>query len=366
MMKVVITNEMLDLLLKIERNKVSVSSARLPLSLLAKLRKNTKKKTSFATNKIEGNPLSEEQADNAMEDSHKHGLSPEQEMRNVYLALTSLEARLEKKEPVSLKLIFDIQAMVMAGASKEKIGIRGEMPPGVLFAVYDSESGSPDYIPPEAKDVRPLLSSLIEYITNSSDHPIIKAAVAHYELVSIHPFEDGNGRTARLLCDYILDYYGYGFNRLGSLDEYFFYNLDEYYASLQMGLPALYYDGRNNPPHPEIWILYFLRMMDLCSSKVAELSLGSARSQISASLSHLSKRDKAFLGYLLKNDISSFRPIDLVKRIKKSNRTIAIYAASLVENGFLLPSLKKERITSYSLDSFALENKSEIIDELKK
>lgn len=365
-MKVTINNEMLALLLKIERNKVFVSSARLPLSLLAKLRKNTKKKTSFATNKIEGNPLSEEQADKAMEDPHKHGLSPEQEMRNVYLALTLLEAKLEKKEPVSLQLVLDIQATVMAGASKEKIGLRGEMPPGVLFAVYDSRSGSPGYIPPEAQDVKPLLSNLMDYLMNSTDHPIIKAAVAHYELVTIHPFEDGNGRTARLLCDYILDYYGYGFNRLGSLDEYFFYNLDEYYASLQMGLPALYYDGRNNPPHSEVWILYFLRMMDLYSSKVAELSLGSARSQISASLSHLSKADKAFLGYLLKNDISAFRPIDLVKKVKKSNRTIAIYAASLSENGFLIPSLKKKRITSYSLDSFASDNKEEILDELKK
>lgn len=45
---------------------------------------------------------------------------------------------------------------------------------------------------------------------------------------------------------YILDYYGYGFNRIGSLEEYFAYDPYEYYASLQMGLPALYYSGREN------------------------------------------------------------------------------------------------------------------------
>ena len=39
-----------------------------------------------------------------------------------------------------------------------------------------------------------------------------------------------------------------------------------------MGLPALYYSGRENPPHPEIWINYFLRMMELYSKKVYELS----------------------------------------------------------------------------------------------
>jgi len=54
------------------------------------------------------------------------------------------------------------------------------------------------------------------------------------------------------MSGYIPDYYGYGFNGIGSLEEYFAHDPDEYYASLQMGLPALYYSGRENPPHPEI------------------------------------------------------------------------------------------------------------------
>ena len=64
--------------------------------------------------------------------------------------------------------------MVEKGASKEKIGLRGPMPPGVLFAVYDAVTGKPDYIPPEYSE-----------------------------------------RTARLMSGYILDFYGYGFNGIG-------------------------------------------------------------------------------------------------------------------------------------------------------
>ncbi len=69
---------------------------------------------------------------------------------------------------------------------------------------------------------------------------------------------DGNGRTARLLSGYFLDingygFNGYGFNGIGSLEEYFAYDINEYYESIQMGLPALYYSGRNNPPHPEVY-----------------------------------------------------------------------------------------------------------------
>ena len=75
--------------------------------------------------------------------------------------------------------------------------------------------------------------------------------------------EDGNGRTARLLSGYVLDVNGFGFNGIGSLEEYFAYDVNEYYEFIQMGLPALYYAGRNEPPHPEIWINYFLRMVQL-------------------------------------------------------------------------------------------------------
>ena len=110
---------------------------------------------------------------------------------------------------------------------------------GVLFAVYDSKTGNPDYIPPEYCDIPGLLDELVEYVNTTDDHPLIIAAVVHYQLVTIHPFEDGNGRTARLLSGYIMDLNGYGFNGIGSLEEYFAYDIDEYYESIQMGLPCV-------------------------------------------------------------------------------------------------------------------------------
>ncbi len=186
-------------------------------------------------------------------------------MRNYFQALNLLEEKLKKKECFSKEMILEVQAIIEKGASKEKMGLRGPMPQGVLFAVYDSETGAPEYIPPEYIDIPELLDELVEYVNTTDDHPLIIAAIVHYQLVTIHPFEDGNGRTARLMSGYILDYYGYGFNGIGSLEEYYAYDPDEYYASLQMGLPALYYSGRENPPHPEIWINYFFKMMGLYS-----------------------------------------------------------------------------------------------------
>ena len=148
MIKVTLTNEILRYITEIEQNRYKVSSVKLSKTVMNKLRKNSKKKSSYASNKIEGNPLSEKQVNEVIEsDERKQYLKPEQEVRNYFLALNYLEEKVKNKEKFSKKLILDVQKLVEKGASKEKIGLRGPMPPGVLFAVYDSKTGNPDYIP---------------------------------------------------------------------------------------------------------------------------------------------------------------------------------------------------------------------------
>jgi Fic family protein len=366
MIKVTLTNEILKYITEIEKNRYIVSKTPLSHTATSKLRKNSKKKSSYASTKIEGNPLTERQVDEVIDnDERKHYLRPEQEVRNYFLALNYLEEMAAKKEKFSKKLILNVQKHVEKGASKEKIGLRGAMPPGVLFAVYDSQSGHPDYIPPEYIDIPELLDELVEYVNHTDDHPLIVAAVVHYQLVTIHPFEDGNGRTARLLSGYILDINGYGFNGIGSLEEYFAYDIEEYYASIQMNLPALYYSGRNNPPHPEIWISYFLRMVLLYSNKVCELSENSSEKELEGSLSYLKGREKELLLFLIENYEREFTPIEISKEFKVTNKTIINRLATLVKNGFVLPNLVNQRIRSYELTEFTKQYKKEIRELLQ-
>ena len=362
MIKVTLTNDILKKISIIDENRFSLSTIELPLVTRNRLRKNSKKKSSYASNKIEGNPLTEQQADEAIEkDKHKHFLKPEQEIRNYFLALNLLEEKLEKKELFSKKMILEVQAIVEKGASKEKIGLRGAMPPGMLFAVYDSATGTPDYIPPEYSEIPELLDELVKYVNTTDDHPLIVAAIVHYQIVTIHPFEDGNGRTARLMSGYILDLYGYGFGGIGSLEEYFAYDPDEYYESLQMGLPPLYYSGRENPPHPEIWINYFLRMMELYSKKVYELSKGAQEDDLAGSMSYLNAKEKDLLAFLLKKRLLEFTPIDVSRMLGVTNKTIINRCAKLTNNGFLIPNIVNQRIRSYSLSDFSKKNEKKII-----
>lgn len=365
MIHVTLTNEILKYITEIDKNRYKVSSVKLPKTVANKLRKNSKKKSSYASNKIEGNPLSESQVDEVIEmDERKHFLKPEQEVRNYFLALNFLEEKLHSREKFSKKLILDVQKLVEKGASEEKIGLRGPMPPGMLFAVYDTKTGNPDYIPPEYCDIPGLLDELVEYVNTTDDHPLIVAAVVHYQLVTIHPFEDGNGRTARLLSGYILDKNGYGFNGIGSLEEYFAYDIDEYYEAIQMGLPALYYSGRENPPKPEIWVNYFLRMVLLYSGKACEIQSESKEEDVAASLFFLKKREKELLLLLLQKYKREFTPIEISRELSVTNKTVINRLSVLAKNGFVVPNLVKERIRSYELSEFAKNCEKEIVGEL--
>ncbi len=347
MIDTTITNEMLARIVSIENCRVLFPGRRIPPAISSRLRKNSKKKSTYASNAIEGNPLSEQQASDAVDSRKRHFLKPEEEVRNYYRALTYLDKELTKGTPFSKKLILDVQKIVVAGEPPEKVGFRGPMPPGILFAVYDSTTGKPDYIPPGASEVEPLIDSLCDYVATSDDHALVKAGVIHYELVTIHPFEDGNGRTARILSGYYLDLCGYGFGGVGSLEEYFAYDAQEYYAALQMGLPALYYNGRNNPPHPEVWLGYFLRMVELYAQKSTQLVQAAHGENLEASLSHLSKKERAFFDYLIEHDIREFTPIQMAGIFDVSNRTIINWSAALVKQGLVEPVLVRQRIRSY-------------------
>ena len=211
------------------------------------------------------------------------------------------------------------------------------------------------------ENIPDLLDELVTYVNTTDDHPLIVAAVVHYQLVTIHPFEDGNGRIARLLSGYIMDLNGYGFNGIGSLEEYFAYDIDEYYESIQMGLPALYYSGRDNPPHPEIWISYFLRMVKLYSGKVCDLQMVSSEEDVAASLSFLKGKEKELLRLLITDYKREFTPIEVSMRLSVTNKTIINSLAVLVKNGFVIPIPVNQRIRSYELSEFTRDHEKEII-----
>ena len=102
--------------------------------------------------------------------------------------------------------------------------------------IRNSANGEVTFRPPPPIEV-PFLMREFVYWLNRDDkdklHPILKAGIAHHELVRIHPFLDGNGRVSRVLATLILFLGGYDIRRFFSLEEYYDKDASSYYENLQ-------------------------------------------------------------------------------------------------------------------------------------
>ena len=93
------------------------------------------------------------------------------------------------------------------------------------------------FTPPDQGDVPALMRSFALWLREEKEiHPVIKAGIAHIHLVAIHPFWDGNGRTARGLATLLLQRSQFGFRKLLSLESQLFNNRDPYFTAIERTL----------------------------------------------------------------------------------------------------------------------------------
>ncbi len=137
--------------------------------------------------------------------------------------------------------------------------------------IRNTQTGEISYTPPPAAEVPYLIEDLIDWINSDHGrevHPVIKAGIIHYELSRIHPFVDGNGRTARALSTLILFLDGYDIRKFFSLEEYFDNNPMDYYLTLQAVSNQLVMDTHERDLTP--WLDYFVEGVAIELNKIKE------------------------------------------------------------------------------------------------
>ncbi|MGE5577813.1 MAG: Fic family protein [Syntrophothermus sp.] len=94
-----------------------------------------------------------------------------------------------------------------------------------------------EYRAPDPNDVPRLMQTFLQFINSREARegyrPLIRAILAHFYLISIHPFGDGNGRTSRALEAYILYSGGYNVREFYSLANFYYRNRQRYIEELQ-------------------------------------------------------------------------------------------------------------------------------------
>lgn len=154
----------------------------------------------IASSQIEGAAATRRQAKEMLETNKTPKTTAEQMILNNYKAITHI--RTLKDQPLSEDMLLDLHRILSKKTLKEEeIGRFRQSPQDDNVQVIDSD-GAVLYTPPQGEAVRPLIKKFIAFANNDAGvfiHPLVKGILLHFWLAYIHPFRDGNGRTARAI-----------------------------------------------------------------------------------------------------------------------------------------------------------------------
>jgi Fic family protein len=344
--KFTLTSAIAKALMEIEACRQAI--VRLPLTapMLESLRKTARLLSTHFSTQIEGNRLSPSQVEDVLQGG---GGFPgrerdEAEVRNYYLALEYATAQGRKKDRLTEQVVRTIHGLVLHGRPKPTKYRDGQN------VIRDGRSGGLVYLPPEAKDVPRLVKELLAWLADAmrrDELPIpIIAAIAHYQFATIHPYYDGNGRTARLLTTLLLHRGSYGLHGIYSLEEYYAKHLAGYYDALAIGGSHNYYMGRAKAEITP-FLDYFCRGMADSFARVraqAEAAQRRGETNQAAALRELTAQQRKALSLFAKT--MSIAARDAASFFGISARAASALCLKWVEQGFLVvadPSKKARR-----------------------
>ncbi len=196
---------LMDLLKRLDAKKTILDTASpLPPASLRSLIEDFRLRYTHETTAMEGNTLTLYETQAVLEHGitvHGKSLRDHLEVINAHESLDFLEKAIKAKEPVTEKLILQFHQLLMKGILKDEAGFYRRIPVYIQGAAH---------VPPNWIKIPKLMSELESWLNEAKNvHPVVLAAQAHIRLARIHPFVDGNGRTCRLLVNYILMQHGY-------------------------------------------------------------------------------------------------------------------------------------------------------------
>jgi len=348
-----LTASMARHLMEIEAARTLVQHTALPARVVAEMRRQARVRATHYSTRIEGNRLTLAEAEEALGEGRTHFEGRERdvhEVRNYWHALTRVEEWAEAGQALTEERIRRIHSLVERGTRAGPTPYRDGQ-----NVIREGGSGAIIYLPPEARDVPALMKQLVRWVNEEEKHglpvPLI-AGLAHYQLVTIHPFYDGNGRTARLLATFLLHRSGYSLGGVFSLEEHHARDLASYYRSLTTHPHHNYYEGRDTA-ELTTWLEYFLTTMAEVFSAVREVAVAQAGAEtatpLPAELGRLDARARRILPLFAGGPRITAR--DVARELSLSPRTARDLLRTWVDEGWLEVADASRKGRSYRLSA---------------
>jgi len=234
-----LTNSIVKRLTEIAEAKAIIERAKILPQQELKLRRQAIIRMTHSSTAIEGNMLSIDQVEALY--ANKRIDAPERdvyEVENYLKAIKHIDEVIKSKKLLTEKTLLKIHKLVTDKTlPKEKSGVYRKGPVYVVKQMF-GVTKEIVYTGPEASKVEKLCHNLINWINASeseSINPVIVAGIVHQEIAAIHPFADGNGRTARAMATLVLYQRGYDFRKLFALEDYYNKDRQKYYGAINIG-----------------------------------------------------------------------------------------------------------------------------------
>ena len=331
-----ITNKINNSLLEIERARGFLEAAKLREEWIKHMQGEALILEAHHSTHIEGTRLTLSQAQRILDGGSVSGVIPDdrQEILNYKDAINLVSEYLGKKSEIKEELIKEIHRILVKNVRG------GTLEPGnyrkVQNYIVNSLTGDIIYTPPIPQEVSGLMKEFVQWLNEKTNiSPVLIAGIAQYQFVYIHPFLDGNGRTARILCTLILYQYDYDFKRLFSLSEYYDRDRSGYYDAIQ--------SVRNNHMDMTEWLEYFIDGLKNQLSEVKSKGEKAIKSDIIIERGkklNLNERQQKILLFLLDKKRASVEEVR--QKFNIVRRTIQRDFATLVKLGLIKEISKNE------------------------
>jgi len=257
------TNKIVKLLTRISAARETILNSPLIPKWNVTLRQEAIINSAHSSTSIEGNRLSLEQVSELARGREITAAQRDKQEVLNYLDVLRNIKNLIKENFITEKDILNIHRMVTKNTldNLEDCGVYRNR----YVVVGNRFTGEVFFRPPQNLEVPGLVKDLVEWINSKESKEldsIIEAGIIHYELVRIHPFVDGNGRTARVLAALILYLRGFDTNQFFCLDDYYDSDRPAYYKALQSVKPDTL-DLTN-------WLEYFTEGVNISTEAVKE------------------------------------------------------------------------------------------------
>lgn len=298
-----ITNSVAAGLTTIERARGFLEAATLSEEWVRRMSERALLLEAHHTTHIEGTQLTFEQAERLWTGERVAEARPDdvRELLNYRDAFELVAEYLQAGDPITESSIREIHRRLVQGVR----GSHGR--PGayrtVQNYVVNSATREVVYTPPAPTEVPALMEELVSWLrAETAVHPVLMAGISQFQLVHVHPFVDGNGRTSRLLSTLVLYRTGYDFRQLFTLSEYYDRDRPAFYRAIQ--------SVRQQEMDMSGWLEYFVAGLATQLAEVRSRGELAIRRDVMVNLHRLNPRQGLAVERLLEAGVLDIRSFE--------------------------------------------------------